>query len=215
MVPDLLKDLIYLKDGTGNHVFQLHLILVLQNRKDRGRIFAAGWSILASQTLTRGCSCTLKSWAEGMVERPASEFYDRSFESAEFVEVVRRNNANREGLEKAQAAYCLDLFRGVPSVQYAELRQHIGMVHARIGVTPEYYQTSYQFYYDILFRMVRRKLMFRPGRSGHSSVEQTSAVRPVDHNGLLHVVLHQQVDEPGRAGCRDRQRCGIRQRPAI
>ena len=34
------------------------------------------------------------------------------------------------------------LFDGVPDAQYVALRQHIGGMHARIGVTPEWYIAS-------------------------------------------------------------------------
>lgn len=99
----------------------------------------------------------LRPFIESVKDDFAKQFYDRSFADAGFSAVARRNNASRAGLEAAQAGYCLDLFRGWPTTGYVQFRSSIGSLHARIGVTPQYYTASYQFYNDILFGMIRKK----------------------------------------------------------
>jgi hypothetical protein len=88
---------------------------------------------------------SLRKWVEGISSKFAWEFYERSFRDAGFVEVVQRNKGTRDRLESAQAGYCVDLFRGCyPTSAYVEMRQGIGALHARLGVEPGYYTTSYQ-----------------------------------------------------------------------
>ena len=108
---------------------------------------------------------SIRPWVESVAKEFATKFYDKSFADAGFSEVVRRNNSNRGTLEGAQAAYAIDLFRGWPSSGYVELRQRIGSLHARIGVTPQYYVSSYQFYYDILVPMIRKHMGMKRGKA--------------------------------------------------
>ena len=112
---------------------------------------------------------SLRPWVESIVAEFAKEFYERSFADAAFTEVARKNNATRAGLEAAQAGYCVDLFRGWPSTSHVQHRQKIGALHARIGVTPQYYISSYQFYNDILIPMIRAHFGMR-GRIKAESV---------------------------------------------
>ncbi len=99
---------------------------------------------------------SIRLWAETIVREVSKEFYDRSFSDPGFAEVVQRNNSNRTILEQAQANYCLNWFGGFPNTSYVEYRQLVGARHAAMGITPQYYIASYQFYYDILFPLVRK-----------------------------------------------------------
>ena len=60
---------------------------------------------------------SLKPWVETIVADFSKEFYERSFADPGFAEVARKNNATRSGLEAAQAGYCVDLFRGWPTLE--------------------------------------------------------------------------------------------------
>jgi methyl-accepting chemotaxis protein len=112
---------------------------------------------------------SLRPWAERIAPRFVRAFYDRQFREPEFVRIVNAATSSRERLEAAQARYCLTLFDGMPDAAYIAMRQQIGELHARIGVTPEWYLASYQFYIDLLYPMVRRHLWWRP-RAATSAV---------------------------------------------
>lgn len=104
-----------------------------------------------------GMLSDIRPFAESVKEKFGKLFYDRSFADPGFSAIAKKNNASRSGLEVAQGNYMVDLFRGWPTVQYVEFRASIGKLHSRIGVTPQYYTASYQFYNDLLFPMVRKK----------------------------------------------------------
>ena len=107
----------------------------------------------------------LKPWAERNIPKFVSIFYDRSFQTPFIVEMVRKQNTTRERLEAAQGAYAMDFFRGWPDAAYVDKRLTIGRRHASMGVTAQFYISSYQFYYDILFPMLRRGSRARPWRA--------------------------------------------------
>jgi methyl-accepting chemotaxis protein len=135
----------------------------LSDDEVRRRLEFLGFTDADARTLTG-----LRGWAESVVKEFSRQFYDRSFKDPGFVEVVRRNNGKRENLEAAQAGYALDLFKGYPDAAYVGLRLRVGSLHAKIGITPDYYVTSYQFYNDILFPMVRKHLRFRRGKAAQA-----------------------------------------------
>ena len=101
---------------------------------------------------------SLKPWAEdGGIKAFAKEFYDRQFVNPDFVAIIRGNNSGQAVLEGAQADYAMDLFKGYPGAAYVNKRANIGKLHARINITPEWYIASYQFYYDVLYPMIRQQ----------------------------------------------------------
>jgi methyl-accepting chemotaxis protein len=103
---------------------------------------------------------SLKPWAEANLAEFSRRFYDRSFALPGFQEFVTSVNGKREALEPAQASYASKLFDGWPGDGYIEQRHTIGLVHAKLGVTPRWYVGSYQFYNDELYPMIRSKFKF-------------------------------------------------------
>ena len=100
----------------------------------------------------------------------AKEFYDRSFSSSEFSAIVQANNSTQGVLEGAQAAYALDLFNGWPNQPYLDKRRLIGTRHAKMGITPQWYIGSYQFYFDYLYPAVRKRFGWRGSRKAEAAV---------------------------------------------
>lgn len=98
---------------------------------------------------------SMRSWMQDEVKGFVTRFYDPQFQQAEFVKVVSDNSSVRATLEGAQAGYLMDLFNGYPNLAYGEKRQLIGRRHSILGVTPQWFTSSYQFYYDLLLPMVR------------------------------------------------------------
>ena len=108
---------------------------------------------------------TLRPWAERAMPTFSRFFYDRSYKVPAIVDVIRKQNSTRERLEAAQSAYAVDLFRGWPDDAYVDKRLIVGKRHASMGVTAQYYIASYQFYYDILFPMIRKQFRGRPAKA--------------------------------------------------
>ncbi|MDA1257353.1 MAG: ATP-binding protein [Chloroflexi bacterium] len=111
---------------------------------------------------------SLSSWADSVAGDFAKKFYDRQFKQAGFVKIVEAAGSNRQRLEGAQAAYMKSLFDGLPDAQYIAMRQHIGSLHARIDVTPDWYISSYQWYAELLYPMVRSKLRLKRGAANRA-----------------------------------------------
>ena len=107
---------------------------------------------------------SLRSWMQEEVKDFVTKFYDPQFRQPEFLQVVSANNSSRGVLEQAQAGYCMDLFDGYPSQAYVAKRVRIGRRHSILGVTPRWFTSSYQFYYDLLLPMVRERLKDEPGK---------------------------------------------------
>ncbi len=110
----------------------------------------------------------LASWAESIADELIHDFYEGQFKQPEFVRIIQNAGSNRERLSAAQKRYFLDWFKGMPNGDYLWGRQHIGSLHARIGVTPRWYISSYQNYYDLLYPMFRNKLRLRPGAANRA-----------------------------------------------
>ena len=126
---------------------------------------------------------SLKSWAEGVVQGFSKEFYTASFKDSGFADFVKQAGGTRAGLEQAQASYCMDLFNGWPDAGYLEKRTRIGTLHAKIGVKPEFYISSYQFYFDFFYPLVRKHLRTHPGKGNQAlaaikSLSDNSEGRP-------------------------------------
>jgi heme-based aerotactic transducer len=100
----------------------------------------------------------LKPWAESVSKKFAKKFYDPQFENAEFRAIVEGNGSTRAGLEGAQAGYMISWFGGYPDESYIKYRQLIGGLHAKIGVTPQWYISSYRLYETIFFPMLVKHL---------------------------------------------------------
>jgi heme-based aerotactic transducer len=100
----------------------------------------------------------LKPWAESIAKKFATKFYDPQFENAEFSAIVSNYGSIRSTLEGAQAGYMLGWFSGYPDEGYIKYRQLIGERHADIGVTPQWYISSYRLYETIFFPMVTKHL---------------------------------------------------------
>jgi len=105
---------------------------------------------------------SLRLWAERNVDCFLQQFYDHQFSHRDFVELVEAAGSDRQRLVETQRSYLLDLFQGMPDARYAQSRQRIGKVHARLRVTPRWYVSSYELYEKYLFPMLRRHLWFRP-----------------------------------------------------
>jgi hypothetical protein len=108
---------------------------------------------------------SLRAWAQRVADRFLTLFYDEQFSHSEFAAIVERAGSNRERLHAFQRRYLLELFDGMPDETYVEGRLRIGSLHARLGVTPRWYVSSYGLYEKYLFPMLRRRFRFRPAKA--------------------------------------------------
>ena len=100
----------------------------------------------------------LKPWAEKVADDFATKFYDPQFKNADFAAIVSGNGSVRATLERAQAGYMLAWFSGYPDEAYIKYRRLIGDRHAIIGVTPQWYISSYRLYETVFFPMITKHL---------------------------------------------------------
>ena len=114
---------------------------------------------------------SLKSWSVANLAEFSRRFYDRSFALPGFQDQVTRMGGQRSNLEPAQASYASKLFDGWPADGYVQQRHTIGLVHAKLGVTPRWYVGSYQFYNDELFPMIRSGFKFGGKKKAEQAVE--------------------------------------------
>ncbi|MCI0848191.1 MAG: globin-coupled sensor protein, partial [Chloroflexi bacterium] len=100
---------------------------------------------------------SMKPWADQAINGFVKEFYDYQFKDPEFASIIRSNGATQDGLESAQAGYARMLFDGYPDMGYVNRRMAIGELHARINITPQWYITSYHFYFEMFYPRVREE----------------------------------------------------------
>jgi hypothetical protein len=108
---------------------------------------------------------SLRPWAQAVADDFLQDFYDYQFSYDEFRQIVERSGSSRQRLVEAQRAYLLGLFGGMPDPAYIESRLRIGAVHAKLGVTPHWYVSSYALYERYLFPRLRRHYWYRPLRA--------------------------------------------------
>ena len=137
---------------------------------------------------------SLKPWAETALKGFAKEFYDRQFVNPDFAAIIRRNNSTQEILEGAQAGYAADLFRGYPNLAYVEKRAAIGALHTRINITPEWYISSYQFYFDILYPMIREQFKGEE-ESGEQAVAAVNKLLVFDQALIMESYIGKLTDQ--------------------
>ena len=121
----------------------------------RGRLDYLGFTPEDARNLEK-----LRQWTEKNASNFAKKFYDPQFANSEFSAVISGNGSVRSTLEGAQAGYMLAWFSGYPDEAYIKYRQLIGDRHAEIGVTPQWYLSSYRFYETIFFPMITKHLRF-------------------------------------------------------
>jgi methyl-accepting chemotaxis protein len=114
---------------------------------------------------------SMKGWADANLAEFSRRLYDRSFALPGFQEFVTSVKGQRSNLEPAQASYASKLFDGWPGEGYIEQRHTIGLVHAKLGVTPRWYVGSYQFYNDELFPMIRANFKFGGKKKAEQIIE--------------------------------------------
>jgi hypothetical protein len=131
---------------------------------------------------------SLRPWAERAADVFLDEFYDEQFSHPEFVQIVERAGSDRRRLQEFQRRYLLELFSGMPNAAYVESRLRIGALHARIGVTPRWYVSSYGLYERYFFPMLLRHFPFRR-RKGRSAVTALSKLLNFDKALVLDMYI--------------------------
>jgi heme-based aerotactic transducer len=119
----------------------------------KSRLDYLGFTPETARTLEK-----LKPWTEKVTADFATKFYDPQFKNAEFAGIVLGNGTVRATLERAQAGYMLAWFNGYSDEAYIKYRQLIGDRHAIIGITPQWYISSYRFYETVFYPMIRKHL---------------------------------------------------------
>ncbi|NQW23982.1 MAG: hypothetical protein HQ475_11105 [SAR202 cluster bacterium] len=134
---------------------------------------------------------SLKPWAEQTIPGFVKEFYDYQFRDSEFSNIIRDNGSNQGALEGAQAGYARMLFDGYPDMAYANRRSAIGELHARINITPQWYITSYAFYHDMFYPLVRAEA----GKDGEQAVSAVNKLLNFDQALIMDTYINGLMDQ--------------------
>jgi hypothetical protein len=169
---------------------------------------------------------SLRPWAVRAADTFLDLFYDDQFSHPEFVEIVECAGSTRARLQDFQRRYLLQLFSGMPDAAYVESRLRIGALHARIGVTPNWFVSSYGLYERYLFPMLTRHFFFRR-RKGRRAVEALGKLLRFDKALVLDMYIKGMTDdarsaaagsEPGDVATQAstlRQRIATERRPPL
>ncbi len=116
---------------------------------------------------------SLHDWARGVAPAIAHEFYDHQFEFAPtrafFVRVAEKKGVSlqtlREGLERAQANYFVEIFAEARSsggfgAAYIDKRLAVGLLHFQIDLPLKWYMGSYAMYFDLVRKHLARSFPF-------------------------------------------------------
>jgi hypothetical protein len=137
---------------------------------------------------------SLRAWATQAADPFLDRFYDDQFSYPDFVQIVERAGSDRSRLQALQRRYLLELFNGMPNAAYVESRLRIGALHARIGVTPRWYVSSYGLYERYFFPMLLRHFPFRR-RKGRRAVAALSKLLNFDKALVLDMYIEGVTDD--------------------
>lgn len=102
---------------------------------------------------------------EGVLRPHMPKIVDAFYEHlAQFPEVVRfiaDTGTNIDNLKRTNPQYFAELFRGEFGQRYFESRRAIGIIHARIGLEPNWFFAAMSSYYETIFPLLAKKYKLR------------------------------------------------------
>ena len=158
----------------------------MDDREIRTRLDFLGFTAEDAELLR-----SLKPWADKYIPEFVKEFYNYQFRNPEFASIIRSNGATQEGLEGAQAGYARMLFDGYPDMGYVNRRIIIGELHARINITPQWYITSYHFYFDMFYP----QLLKEAGDKGEQAVSAMNKLLNFDQALIMDTYINGLMDQ--------------------
>ncbi|MCO7176873.1 protoglobin domain-containing protein [Sporolactobacillus kofuensis] len=90
---------------------------------------------------------------EKEINRIAEEFYE-SFSKIDSLRKIIDNYSSVEKLSRTLATHVLELFSGVIDKAFLDRRYRVGVMHFRIGLTPQYYMGTFQSLLSNLIEIV-------------------------------------------------------------
>lgn len=95
------------------------------------------------------------------MSRIVDDFYAHLAQLPEAMDIVAKSGSSIERLKSTNPRYFAEAFRGSPDESYFQSRLHIGMIHARIGLTPNLFFASMSSYYDTIFSILGKVYRFK------------------------------------------------------
>lgn len=103
-----------------------------------------------------------------LVTRHAGEmveaFYAHLRRHPELEAVIEASGSSLARLKEAHHAYLESLFRADFDAEYFEHRLRIGQVHHRVGLTPNWYLSTFSLYFQLIGERVLERWRFRPAQ---------------------------------------------------
>jgi len=137
---------------------------------------------------------SLQSWADSISKKFVTEFYDVQLAEPELQQIMLNAGSSRAALEVAQARYMVSLFSGYPDPTYVRQRAIVGQIHARIGVTPEWYLSSISLYHTYLLPKVKSHLRLSPGK-GAKAVNALHKLLSFDEALVMDTYIQGLIDQ--------------------
>lgn len=95
-------------------------------------------------------------------------FYAHLGRFPEAMRIVDRAGSTVERLKKTNPGYFDEIFRAEFDANYFESRLRVGMIHARIGLTPQWFFAAMTTYIDELYPTILRAYRWNPQRAGEA-----------------------------------------------
>lgn len=89
-------------------------------------------------------------------------FYDHLGKFDEAIDVIENAGSSVERLKKTNPVYFETLLEGKFDSAYFESRAHIGAVHARIGLSPQWFFGAMSTYYQVITRRIVQAYWWKP-----------------------------------------------------
>lgn len=108
----------------------------------------------------------LRRVLEPKLPKVIDEFYAHLSKYPEAVAIISDAGSTIEKLKKTNPAFFEEIFRGEFDEQYFESRLTVGFIHARIGLTPEWFFAAMSTYFQFITPILTKKYRFSPSKAG-------------------------------------------------
>lgn len=128
--------------------------------------------------------------ADSIVDR----FYDNLSQSEHLGALIDASGSTVERLKVTQRQYLLELFSGDYGENYLRRRIQVGVVHHRIGLSPQWYLGSFSIYTQALLPIIRRHLRWS-GRRLEQALLALDKLLSLDAQIAIDIYIYRMFEE--------------------
>lgn len=131
----------------------------------------------------------LQPLVEKNADRIVDLFYANVNQQPELLKIIDSAKSNISRLKNSQRKYLIEMFSGNYDAGYFEQRLRIGVIHNRIGLTPNWYLGSYSVYFSAIAPLVMKKYRFNRKKSV-DSICALKKIISLDSQLAMHTYIH-------------------------